>query len=93
MIQPQNPLGDILHAVDQTGEAREHLDWCVQRAMEYANAGDMSQAWASFLSDVRKHPGTEDIFSHPITGMEMLRQTNVNAGAEEFRKFITGWNA
>lgn len=38
--------------------ARGHLDWCVERAMEYANRGDMTSAWASFGSDVLKHEGT-----------------------------------
>lgn len=71
--------------------AREHLNWCVDRAMEYANRGDMTNAWASFGSDVRKHEGTAHIFDHPLYGMEMIRQTMVGAGVREFRDFISGW--
>lgn len=75
----------------QTYTGREHLDWCIQRAMEYANRGDMVNAWASFASDVGKHEGTEHISGHPLLAMEMLRQVQVGAGAEEFRRFISGW--
>ena len=39
----------------------EHLAWCKGRAMEYADCGDLKNAFASFASDVRKHPETEDI--------------------------------
>jgi hypothetical protein len=74
-----------------TGTAREHLNWCVERAMEYANQGDMTQAWASFSSDTLKHEGTAYISMHELYGMEMLRQTMVGAGAREFRDFVSGW--
>jgi len=33
----------------------EHLQWAKNRAMEYVNAGDYSQAVASMLSDLGKH--------------------------------------
>lgn len=36
----------------------EHLEWCKQRAMEYVNAGDLTNAFASFQSDMTKHPET-----------------------------------
>lgn len=71
--------------------AREHMDWCVERAMEYADAGDMTNAWASFGSDCLKHDGTAHIPSDLLFGMEMLRQIQVGAGAREFRDFISGW--
>jgi hypothetical protein len=71
--------------------AREHLDWCVERAMEYANEGDMLDAWASFGSDCLKHEGTRYIPYHELYGMEMLRQVQVGAGTREFRDFVSGW--
>jgi hypothetical protein len=71
--------------------AKEHLDWCVERAMEYANQGDMPQAWASFGSDCLKHEGTAHIPSHLLYGMEMLRQVAAGAGARQFRDFVSGW--
>lgn len=72
-------------------DAREHYQWCIERAMQYARRGDMPQAWASFISDCRKHPGTAWIGGHQLLAMEMLRQTRVDAGVEEFRRFISGW--
>jgi len=72
--------------------AKEHLDWCVERAMAYANRGDMTNAWASFVSDVKKHPGTEHIGTHELTGMTMLFQVQRGSGVREFEDFITGWN-
>jgi hypothetical protein len=71
--------------------AKEHLDWCVERAMVYADMGDMPQAWASFGSDCRKHEGTAHIPGHLLFGMEMLRQTQVGAGPREFKDFVSGW--
>jgi hypothetical protein len=75
-----------------TETAKEHLAWCVERAMEYADQGDMTNAWASFLSDCNKHPDTAHISSHLLTGMEMVRQVQTGASAREFRQFIEGWN-
>jgi len=36
----------------------EHLKWCKERALEYAKAGDNTNAFASFQSDMGKHPET-----------------------------------
>lgn len=73
--------------VQQT--AREHLDWCVERAMAYADRGDWVNAWASFASDVNKHDGTRHIGSHALLGMAMLSGAYDRPAA--FRDFITGW--
>jgi hypothetical protein len=71
--------------------AREHLDWCVERAMEHANRGEMVTAWASFASDCTKHEGTAHIPVHDLFGMEMYRQVQAGAGVKDFKDFITGW--
>lgn len=68
---------------------REHLDWCVERAMEYAEQGDWPNAWASFISDVRKHPATADISGHPLLGMAMA--SGLYNNPRDFRQFISGW--
>jgi hypothetical protein len=68
---------------------RAHLAWCVERAMEYANRGDMPHAWASFASDVNKHDGTRYIGTHDFLGMAMF--SGLYDHPEEFRKFISGW--
>jgi hypothetical protein len=72
-------------------DGREHLAWCVERAMEYANRGEMVQAWASFGSDCMNHPVTAYIPGHLLYGMEMLRQVHADAGVRDFHDFISGW--
>ena len=71
------------------GTAQEHLDWCVYRAMEYADAGDMAGAWASFASDVTKHDGTAHIARHEFFALTMLGGFE-NTPAK-LRKFFSGW--
>lgn len=73
--------------------AREHLDWCIERAMEYANRGDMAKAWASFGLNVRSHPGTRHIADSPLLDTTMLLQAHRGDGPEEFRRFVTRWRA
>lgn len=72
------------------GTAQEHLDWCVYRAMEYADAGDMPQAWASLLSDVGKHEGTAHIGTDSFSAMAMV--SGLYNDPVSFRKWATGWN-
>jgi Tfp pilus assembly protein PilF len=38
----------------------EHIAFCKQRALEYVQQGDLSQAFASLVSDLGKHPKTRD---------------------------------
>lgn len=70
---------------------REHLEWCVERAMVYANLGEMAQAWASFASDCLKHEATRYIPSHELYGMEMFRQVASGGSAKDFKDFVSGW--
>ena len=68
----------------------EHLQWCKDRALEYVDRGDMSQAMASMRSDLQKHPDTAD---HP--GMElmmMLAMSGHMSEPAEVRRFIEGFN-
>ena len=37
---------------------QQHLDWCRQRALQYLDAGELTNACASLLSDLRKHEET-----------------------------------
>jgi hypothetical protein len=74
---------------NSTGTAKEHLAWCVERAMEYANQGEWPNAWASFMSDVDKHPGTEHIRYHELAGMAMI--SGLYNRPKEFKDFISGW--
>ena len=36
----------------------EHLKWCKERALQYADRGDLTGAAASMASDMLKHPET-----------------------------------
>jgi hypothetical protein len=69
---------------------QEHLDWCKQRAIEYVDRGDMKNAFASMMSDIRKHKETSN---HPAinVGMQMLMSGKLS-NAEDMRKFINGFN-
>lgn len=67
----------------------EHLEWCKQRALEYIDRGNTSQAYASICSDLSKHPETE---SHPAMslGMSLMMGEHLNT-LQEMRKFIDGF--
>ena len=69
---------------------QEHLEWCKKRALEYVDMGDVSQAYASMISDLRKHSETEN---HPAIELgAMMMFANHLATAEKMRKFINGFN-
>ncbi len=40
------------------GTRAEHLAWCKTRALQYVDAGDLQQAFASIGSDIEKHDET-----------------------------------
>lgn len=69
---------------------QEHLDWAKQRALEYARQGDIQQAVASMLSDLRKHPELERHAGGDL-GMMLLLSGNMR-DARECEKWITGLN-
>ncbi len=68
----------------------EHITWCRLRALEYVDAGDAEHAIASMMSDIRKHPETENhvgviLGMHLMTGGFLQSITDV-------RKWIEGFN-
>ena len=67
----------------------EHLQWCKDQALEYLDKGDLVNAIASMLSDLRKHDETRGI-GEKLGGLGMLYVMNGDfAGA---RRFIEGFN-
>ena len=68
----------------------EHLQWCKERALEYVKAGDTQQAFASFSSDMSKHPDTAN---HPALqlGSALFFGGHLNSTAE-MEKWIEGFN-
>jgi hypothetical protein len=47
-------------------DRNEHLAWAKTRALPYLDAGDTTNAIASFVSDLGKHPDTQD---HVVKGL------------------------
>ena len=68
----------------------EHIAWCKQRAFEYVERGELSNAIASMLSDLRKHPETED-HAGGVLGTMMLFGGHMRH-AHEVVKWIEGFN-
>jgi len=69
--------------------AAEHLAWAQERAMEYIELGDVSQAMASFLSDLTKHPGTDKLFTSPVQVLYM--HVLMTGDPREARRFVAGF--
>ena len=68
----------------------EHLQWCKNRALEYLNVGDLSQAFASMCSDLNKHPETTGHIGIKLgIGLIMIGDLSTS---NEMRKFIEGFN-
>lgn len=68
----------------------EHLAWAKERAIEYANRGEVGNAVASLASDLRKHPGTAGHSGLEL--MSMLAVTGNFKGPGDLREFIEGFN-
>jgi hypothetical protein len=69
---------------------KEHLDWAKRRALEYVKAGDLTSAFASMASDLRKHPETED-HSGVMLGTMLMMGGHLGS-AHQMREFIEGFN-
>lgn len=68
----------------------EHLAWCKQRALEYCDRGDVTNAWASMAIDLSKHPETK---KHMAIGLGMAMLMGGMLSTEpEMRKFINGFH-
>lgn len=68
----------------------EHLAWCKQRALEYVDRGEVTDAWGSMASDLGKHPETRNHAAIPL-GMMMLVGGHLST-AHVMRRFIEGFN-
>jgi hypothetical protein len=70
----------------------EHLQWCKDRALEYADAGDTASAMASMMSDLGKHPDTRSRGGARAELMFPLALMGEFEKPGELRKFIEGFN-
>ena len=74
----------------QTITRQDHLAWCKRRALEYVDANDLQQAFASMASDLGKHKETA---GHTGIRLGLLLMASGKLGIpREMRKFIEGFN-
>jgi hypothetical protein len=66
----------------------EHLAWCKQEAMAYWNAGDLKNAVASMMSDMRKHPETK---GYPTVLDELAFRYLLDEDEPSVRRWIEGF--
>lgn len=69
---------------------QEHMEWCKKRALEYVDAGDCQQAFASMASDLGKHQDTEGHIGIQLGMMQMM--SGQLSQPEDMRRFIEGFN-
>lgn len=68
----------------------EHIAWCKQRALEYLDRGDATAAIMSMVSDVGKHPETQNHAGNMLAfGLLAAGQLK---NPTEVRRFIEGYN-
>lgn len=68
----------------------EHLAWCKQRALEYADQGDVQGAFASMSSDLQKHAGTANHIGIQLGMMQLMG--GMLSMPDQMRHFIEGFN-
>jgi hypothetical protein len=68
----------------------QHLQWAKDRALEYVEAGDLTNACASILSDLGKHPQIDPSAAQIVWGIEAM--TGGLDTAQGVRHFINGIN-
>lgn len=70
----------------------EHLRWAKDRAMDYANSGDFANAFASFTSDLTKHPELTSALELQMSlGSQMFFGGMLNS-LHEMSRWIEGFN-
>ncbi len=68
----------------------EHLDWCKQRANDYVEQNDLTNAFASFQSDMSKH---QDTANHLALEMgTMLLLGGHLSTQHQMKEWIKGFN-
>ena len=69
----------------------EHMRWCKQRALEYVDRGELENALASFVSDIRKHESTAGnetlVFMCAVEGIAAVE----SGDGSRMRRFIEGF--
>lgn len=68
----------------------EHLQWCKDRALAYVKQNDMVSAFASFQSDMTKHPETNGHMALELGTMLLL--SGHLSTAKQMSDWINGFN-
>lgn len=68
----------------------EHLQWCKDRANEYVDNNDMINAFASFQSDMSKHPETSNHMALEMGTMLLLG--GQLSTSHQMKNWIDGFN-
>lgn len=68
----------------------EHLKWCKQRANECVENNDLPGAFASFQSDMSKHPETANHLALEMGTMLLI--TDNLSSTHQMREWIDGFN-
>lgn len=67
----------------------EHLQWCKDRALEYCDQGDLTNAMASMVSDLGKHDETAPS-ANLWTSVGLMEV--MSGDKQRVRRFIEGFN-
>jgi len=73
----------------------EHLVWCKQRAHEYLDRGDLTNAVTSMMSDLDKHPETRASAGKDsaLVGLGVFATISAQRGDRDFvQRYIDGFN-
>lgn len=75
---------------DMESTRQEHLQWCKDRALAYCHAGKPRDGFMSMLSDMKKHPETQN---HPALELGVMLMAFGHLSApREIEKFIADFN-
>jgi hypothetical protein len=68
----------------------EHMQWRKDRAMEYVARGDLVEAVISMMSDLSKHPETQD--GPALSALGIFAALQAQKGDREFvERYILGF--
>ena len=70
----------------------EHLQWCKDRAHEYADQGDGKGAVTSMLSDLNKHEETRGSLDSLAPLAIMMLAAGQLSDVHDLKRFIDGFN-
>jgi uncharacterized protein len=73
-----------------TTSRSEHMAWCKKRAQEYVDQDNLTEAYASMVSDLGKH---EETAGHMAIEMGMMQLMGGFLNTQSaMREFIDGFN-